>query len=52
MDSYSQIASDFRLWGEYFDTSAEMSRDEFEAMSLVEKIALLESAFSAEGGAA
>ncbi|WP_167595299.1 hypothetical protein [Chromobacterium subtsugae] len=46
--TYEQIASDFQLWGEYFDTAAEMTEEEFNAMSTEDKVALQVQAFGPE----
>lgn len=43
--TYEQISADFALWGEYFDTSAEMSESEFDALTIEAKIAMLVDAF-------
>lgn len=42
---YEQLATDFQLWGEFFDTSATMTEEEFDAMSIEGKVALLVQAF-------
>lgn len=46
--SYEEIAQDFRLWGEYVDTDATMTEEEFEAMTVEQKIALQVEAFGPE----
>lgn len=46
--TYEQIAEDFRLWGEYFDTNAEMTEDEFNALSTEEKVQMQVEAFGEE----
>lgn len=46
--TYAQIAADFQLWGEFVDTSAEMTEEEFDAMSVEDKIALQVEAFGPE----
>jgi hypothetical protein len=38
--TYKQIANDWILWIEYVDPSATMTRTEFDAMSMDEKMAL------------
>lgn len=43
--TYEQISADFALWGEYFDTSAEMSESEFDAITINAKIKMLVDAF-------
>lgn len=43
-----QIAADYRLWVEYFDTDGNMTEDEFDAMSTEQKLALIEAAFGAD----
>ena len=49
--TYSQIADDFRLWGERFDTGAEMTREEFDALTIGQKGSMLVDAFGAESAA-
>jgi hypothetical protein len=46
--TYAQIADDFRLWGEYFDRSGNMSREEFDALDTGARIAMLVEAFGPE----
>jgi hypothetical protein len=46
--TYTEIASDYRLWVEYVDTDATMTEAEFQALSTDEKIALQVEAFGAE----
>lgn len=46
--TYQQIATDWTLWTEQMDTGAEMTREEFDAMTTDEKVALLVDAFGAE----
>lgn len=43
--TYEQIAADFRLWNDYMDTGAVMTRDEFDALSVAEKLQLQVDAF-------
>lgn len=43
-----EIARNFALWGQYFDTGATMSSDEFDAMSEADKLDLLADAFGME----
>lgn len=47
--TYEEIAEDFRLWGEYMDPSAEMTEEEFQALSTDEKVAMQVEAFGMEG---
>ena len=44
-----QIASDFDLWGEYYDTGATMTREEFDALTIEQRIALLVDVFGVDG---
>lgn len=46
--TYAEIASDWNLWNEFVNTGAEMSREEFEVLSLEAKIALQVQAFGPE----
>lgn len=46
--TYEQIATDFRLWGEYMDPNAEMTQEEFDSMSTEEKVQLQVEAFGEE----
>lgn len=46
--TYEQIAEDFRLRGEYMDPNAEMTEEEFQALSTEEKVAMQVEAFGAE----
>lgn len=41
----NQIARDWNLWAEYVDPSAAMTREEFEAMTIDERVALQETVF-------
>ena len=41
----AQIAASLELWNEYFNTSGLMTDDEFRAMSLDERIAMLDKAY-------
>lgn len=36
-----QIATDFRLWGEYVDTDATMTREEFDALTIEQRLELM-----------
>ncbi len=40
-----QIAADYRLWVEYFDTDGNMTEDEFDGMTIEARIELLNQAF-------
>lgn len=46
--TYAQIASDFRLWCEFFDTGAEMTEAEFNALTIDQKVELQVKAFGPE----
>jgi len=46
--TYEQIADDFRLWGEYVDPRGEMTEEEFNALSIEQKVALQVEAFGKE----
>ena len=41
----AQIAASLKLWNEYFNTSGLMTDDEFYAMRLDERIAMLDKAY-------
>lgn len=41
----AQIAGSLELWNEYFNTSGLMTDDEFNAMSIDERIAMLDKAY-------
>jgi hypothetical protein len=43
-----QIAENFDLWCEYFDTNAMMTEDEFDELTTDEKVAMLIAAFGPE----
>lgn len=49
--TYEQIANDFALWMEYVDPNATMTEEEFEAMSVEQKIALQVECFGPETAA-
>jgi hypothetical protein len=49
--THAQIAEDFKLWGEFFDTGAEMTEAEFDALSIEEKITMQVEAFGHEAEA-
>jgi hypothetical protein len=38
--TYEQTANDFQLWMEYVDPHATMTKEEFEQMSIAEKVAM------------
>lgn len=44
----SQIAKSISLWNEYFNTSGQMTDDEFHAMSFEERLAMLNAAYPDE----
>ena len=46
--TYAQIAADFRLWGERFDTGAEMTRADFDAVTIERRVGLLVDSFGPE----
>lgn len=46
--TYEQIAEQYSLWIEYVDPNAEMTEEEFNAMSTEEKVALQVEAFGEE----
>ena len=39
--NYEEIAKNFGLWGEYIDTDATMTIEEFDEMSVDEKITMI-----------
>lgn len=47
----AQIAASLELWNEYFNTSGLMTDDEFYAMRLDERIAMLDKAYPDDGEA-
>ena len=47
-NTYREIASNFRMWRESFDTGAEMTQAEFEALSVEDGVAMLVDAFGPE----
>jgi hypothetical protein len=49
--TYTEIANDWALWNEYVNTDATMSRDEFEALTTEQKVALQVEAFGPEQAA-
>lgn len=50
--TYAEIASSFALWGEHVDPAATMTREEFDAMTIETRIALIAETFGAERSAA
>lgn len=48
MPTYTQIAGDFDLWQEYVDTAGTITREEFDAMSHADRVALQVEAFGPE----
>ena len=46
-----QIAADWALWREYFDTGATMTRDEFAALTQAERVVMLVEAFGTDRAA-
>lgn len=46
--TYEQIANDWALWNEFVNTDATMSRDEFDALTVEQKVALQVEAFGPE----
>jgi hypothetical protein len=46
--TYEQIANDYNLWGEYVDTAAAVSEDEFEQMTTEEKVEMQIEMFGAD----
>ena len=48
MPTYTQIARSFDLWQEYVDTTGATSREEFDAMSHADRVALQVEAFGPE----
>jgi hypothetical protein len=46
--TYEQIAENFQLWSEYFDTDAAMTEAEFNSLSTDEKVKLQTEAFGEE----
>ncbi len=46
--TYEQIANDYNLWGEYVDTAATVSEDEFEQMTTEEKVEMQVEMFGAD----
>jgi hypothetical protein len=43
--TYEQIAANFNLWQEYVDQDATMSQEEFDAMTIEQKVNLQIEAF-------
>jgi hypothetical protein len=46
--SYNEIAQDFTLWQEYVDTDGVTSKDEFDAMTIVQKVQIQIDTFGPE----
>ncbi|MCR5860189.1 hypothetical protein [Mesorhizobium sp. J428] len=46
--TYAEIAASWDIWIEYVDTDATMTAEEFDAMSIEDKVALQVVAFGAE----
>lgn len=46
--TYEQCATNWNLWQEYVDTNATMTREEFDALSIAEKVAMQVEAFGSE----
>lgn len=46
--SYNEIANSLNLWNEYFNTGAAMTDDEFHALDVDARVALLVEAFGPE----
>lgn len=46
--SHKECAENFSLWAEYVDPHAAMTREEFDALSIAEKIAMQVEAFGPE----
>lgn len=46
--TYAEIANNWNLWIEYVDPDGNMAREEFDAMTTEQKIALQVEAFGAE----
>lgn len=45
MRTYGQIATDYALWGEYVDPGDTMTREEFDALTTEEKVAMQAKCF-------
>lgn len=46
--SYTEIANDYNLWGEYVDPQATMTEDEFNEMTEAEKVEMQKDLFGAD----
>lgn len=46
--TYAEIAADWVLWNEFVNTDAAMTREEFDALTVEQKVALQVEAFGAE----
>jgi hypothetical protein len=49
--TYTEIANDWSLWNEFVNTDAAMSRDEFDTLTIEQKVALQVEAFGPERNA-
>ncbi len=45
---YETIATEYSVWKSHFDTSGEISEEEFNELSLEEKLEMIEEAFGLE----
>lgn len=50
--TYAEIAASWALWNEYVNTDATMTREEFDALTIEQRIALQVEAFGPEQDAA
>lgn len=48
MPTNYEIANDYGLWGEYVDPQATMSEEQFYALSVSERLAMITECFGAE----
>ena len=46
--TYAQVAADWNLWNEFVNTDATMTREEFDALTVEQKVALQVEAFGKE----
>jgi hypothetical protein len=49
MKTHNEIAENFELWGQYVDPDGIDTREAFEAMSVPEKVKMIETMFGGEG---
>ena len=49
--TYTEIANNWNLWNEFVNTDAAMSREEFDALTTEQKVALQVEAFGPEQAA-